>query len=370
MEFRLVIVCLLVGFGWIVESKSVNCPCSTADLCKPVDKQYKKQLIVFGDAQNANWKKWNWTEITNVILISTTNISDLYCFAHSKNIYVTILVGTNATKFDQLMNVTYRQEVISSWVDTFTKYNLDGINMDIEGPAITASDVNGISALAQDAYTTVKKINSNHVVTFDVYYSPYLAGCISFLCYNYTAIASGCDYMIAMDYDATLDLAVANSNSPLDLITQAYDQYINELKIPADRFVMAVPWYGYDYSCSRFYNDSGDEVCVIVNDQRGQKNYADIAAMFSQNIGGLKWWPKAQTPYFTIKEDNVFHQFQFDNVESLTYKYKLAVELGLHGIGMFEAEGLDYISTDKGIQQQTAAMWNTLTEYVQKLKPK
>ena len=363
----LIVVTWFISFTGLVFA---SCPCSSPDLCKPITKKYQKQLVVFADAATPYFRKWNWTEITNVIVYSSGNVTDLYCFAHSKNVYVTLLVGTDPNKFSQLLNETYRKQVVSSWVKEFTQHQLDGINLDIEGPAPTDDDVNGISALAKDAYQTVKKLNSNYLVTFDIYYSPYLADCISFLCYNYTAIAQWTDYMITMDYDATVDLLIANSNSPLLLIADAYDQYINGLHIPAQHFVMAVPWYGYDYTCSHFYNASGGDVCVILGAASGQKTYAEINALYSNNLDGLKWLPQAKTPYFTLKEDNVYHQIQFDNVQSLTYKYELAVQLGLNGFGMWQASCLDYTSTDPKIQNQTAAMWNTLTEYVQKLKLK
>ena len=347
-----------------------DCPCSSAELCKPVTKQYKKELIVFGDASLNYWKLWNWTEITNVILTSFTNASELYCYAHSKNVRVTVLVGLDKTKFHMLVDKSFRTQVITSWVNEFTSKFLDGINLDIEGSALTKEIVDGISALSYEAYQTVKKINSNYLVTFDVYYSPYLADCISYFCYNYTALAASNDYLIAMDYDATLDLLIANSNSPLNLLEQSYDQYINELHIPAEKFVMAVPWYGYDYTCGHFYNGSGGDVCVIVGSGSGssQRIYADISAQFRSNLDGMKWWPKAETPYFTVKEDGVYHQFQFDNVKSLTLKYQLALKLKLHGIGMFEANFLNYTSTDPKVKQETAEMWNTISNYVQLLK--
>jgi len=361
---------ILLSVFCFCESVLTDCPCSSPDLCKPITKRYSKQLIVFADAGTPNFRKWNWTEITNVIVFSSGNVSDLYCYAHSRKVYVTLLVGTDSSKFSQLLNETYRKQVISSWVQDFTKRHLDGLNLDIEGPAPTDKEVNGISALATDAYETVKKLNSNYLVTFDVYYSPYLADCISFLCYNYTAIAQSTDYMIVMDYDATVDLLIANSNSPLQLISHSYDQYINELHIPAQHFVMAVPWYGYDYSCSHFFNASGGDVCVILGATGVQKTYADINTLYPKNLDGLKWLPYAKTPYFTFKEDNVYHQIQFDNVKSLSYKYELGIQLGLNGFAMWQAECLNYTSTDLKIQSETAAMWNTLTEYVQKLKLK
>lgn len=357
------IICVIKG-----NLVSANCPCKSASLCEPVTEKYNKDLAVFGGGDNGNWKKWNWTEITNVILISMANFSDIYCFAHEHNVRVTILVG--AGDFHKLPDPQFRQQIISSWIDKIKTYNLDGINMDIEGPAATKEVVDGISALTHEAHTAIKTINPNYIVTFDVYYSPFLADCISFLCYNYTAIASATDYMIAMDYDASLDLVLAYSNSPLDLLAQSYNQYINELGIPAQHLVMAVPWYGYNYTCSKFYNESGGDVCVIADAPKSQSNFANIMESYHNNIDGLKYLAKAKTPYFTTKINGIYHQYHFDNTESLTYKFQLAQQLGLRGLTMWNAGCLNYESTDQGIQKQTRDMWNTITEYFQLLKAK
>ena len=357
----LVVICILQGCA-----RSTDCPCKTASLCQPVTATYKKELAVFGDASGGHYKKWNWTEITNVILVSKTNFSDLYCFAHSHKVRVTLLVGVG--DFHKLSDKEFRQQIISSWINDIKMYNLDGLNLDIEGPAATKEVVDGISALTHETYSTVKTLNPNYLLTFDVYYSPYLADCISLLCYNYTAISNGTDYMILMDYDASLNLLVASANSPLDLIAQSYDQYINELGIPAQHLVMAVPWYGYNYTCSKFYNLTDGDVCVILGATSSQSSFANIESSYANNIDGLKWWAEAKTPYFTVQINGIYHQFQFDNVESLTYKYQLAEQLGLRGLSMFLAEDLDYESTDPSIQKQTHDMWNTITEYVQKLK--
>jgi spore germination protein YaaH len=57
-------------------------------------------------------------------------------------------------------------------------------------------------------------------------------------------------------------------------------------------------------------------------------------------------------------------QVWFDNPESLAAKYKVASDHGLAGIGFWNLDCLDYSSSDKTVQQQTAAMWAAVKQAV------
>lgn len=52
------------------------------------------------------------------------------------------------------------------------------------------------------------------------------------------------------------------------------------------------------------------------------------------------------------------HQVWFDDKESLKLKYDMALNIGLRGVGMWEADSLDYVSPDK--HQYLHDMWDTL----------
>ena len=48
------------------------------------------------------------------------------------------------------------------------------------------------------------------------------------------------------------------------------------------------------------------------------------------------------------------HQMWFDDPKSLTYKYNYAVSIGLRGVGMWEADALDYGNSTKAKQATKA----------------
>ena len=56
------------------------------------------------------------------------------------------------------------------------------------------------------------------------------------------------------------------------------------------------------------------------------------------------------------------YQVWFDDVKSLKIKYELAMTMGLRGVGMFQADCLDYTNTTVG-QQQRQEMWGALPDY-------
>uniref|UniRef100_H2YC17 GH18 domain-containing protein n=1 Tax=Ciona savignyi TaxID=51511 RepID=H2YC17_CIOSA len=353
-----IFVCMLAS-----AKASLDCFCQDASLCKPVTKTYTKELIVFTSAKDESWKQYNWTQVTNVILFGDNDYKELYCYAHSRGVRVTILVGVAVNDFPKLSQASFRKQVLTGWINKMQNLSLDGLNIDIEGAAYTKDVVDGISALTSETNVALKSLNPNYLLTWDIPYSPILVGCFSGYCFDYVAIAKSTDYMIVMDYDATIDILFASANSPLPLIKESYNLYLNNFSISPDQLVMAVPWYGYDYTCSKFFNRTGDNLCLIAGAPNSQRGFADINQQFTHNIGGLKWDPRTSAPFFTTSENGAYHQYWYDDPESLRIKYELALSLNLRGLGMWTAEMLDYSSTSVAVKTQTKNMWDMIVEY-------
>lgn len=52
-----------------------------------------------------------------------------------------------------------------------------------------------------------------------------------------------------MGYDINYAAPVAASNAPYAVLKQAVDDYTQELGIASSKIVLALPWYGYDWTC-------------------------------------------------------------------------------------------------------------------------
>ncbi|XP_076810974.1 di-N-acetylchitobiase-like [Clavelina lepadiformis] len=371
----------IVVVVWCFPVCFAQCLCNSPDLCSTPLKKHTREIIAFAIGREDGWKKWNWTEITTIIAVDNLDSAkELYCYAHSKQVRVTSLVRADVNKLTQH---AYRKQLLDSWLDTVKKYSLDGLNLDIEGNAFNKTLVDAITAITKETHHALKNFSSSLTISFDAPHSPNVGGGRG---YDFAAIAKYTDYIIVMDYDAMDSGIFASANSPYDVIAKSYPLFTNELAIPSHKLVMAVPWYGYNFECATFINNSNENWCVLSQSKRQElltfangsklfnKNwsltYAGMMKVLSGNTvqGGLKWDKKSASPYFTTMENGTYHQYWFDNVQSLKLKYQLALKLKLGGLCMWHTAMLDYDSTDKKVKARTTAMWDTISEYARALK--
>ena len=56
------------------------------------------------------------------------------------------------------------------------------------------------------------------------------------------------------------------------------------------------------------------------------------------------------------------HQCWYDNPQSLSIKYNYAVQNKMRGVGMWEADDLDYSNTQQGAKMRQE-MWGAMPKY-------
>ena len=61
------------------------------------------------------------------------------------------------------------------------------------------------------------------------------------------------------------------------------------------------------------------------------------------------------------KDTGDLYQVWYDDPQSLRIKYKLADDMSLRGVGMWEADTLNYTDTPEGRQERTD-MWGALPD--------
>jgi len=361
---------LLAVFFTLLISTKATCPCSSEDQCKPVTKHYEKELVAFACGSNlTSWKNYDWSQITHVIMCGDLSKRfDLYCFAHSRNVRVTSLQGISNLLFPKLLDASFRKNLVNQWLNETVTFHLDGINLDIEGSAFTDDIKAAITQLTKEVYETFKGVDENYIVTWDIPYSPYIIGCVTAYCFDYVGISKYVDYMIVMDYDANIDIFVAQANSPLFLVEEGYNFYIKNLSIDPNSLVMALPWYGYDFTCENFLNRTGHELCVIMGSSHLEMSFAKVIDLFYSGNYQLKFNEFSKSVFFSLIKDDIYHQIWFDNSETLAYKYDLAIRLGLRGFSMWHADSLDYKSSDPRIKNETMNHWTDVSNALIRLK--
>uniref|UniRef100_A0A8C5L1D9 Chitobiase n=2 Tax=Jaculus jaculus TaxID=51337 RepID=A0A8C5L1D9_JACJA len=285
-----------------------GCPCSDSALCRPIRRRPDFEVFVF-DVGQKTWKSYDWSQITTVAAFGKYD-SELMCHAHSRGARV-VLKGDVSLK--DIVDPTFRASWIAQKVDLAKTQYMDGINIDIEQDVDCSSpEYDALTALVRETTASFHDEIEGSQVTFDVAWSPKN---IDRRCYNYTGIAEACDFLFVMSYDEQSQIwseCIAAANAPYSQTLTGYSDYI-KMGIDPKKLVMGIPWYGYDYTCLNFSED-----------------------------------PKGQ-----------FHQVWYDNPQSISLKAAYVQDHSLRGLGMWNANCLDY-SGDAVARQQTEEMWEVL----------
>ncbi|XP_012859277.2 di-N-acetylchitobiase [Echinops telfairi] len=339
-----------------------DCPCEHPALCQPVRHHADYEVFVF-DVGQKTWKSYDWSQITTVATFGKYD-SELMCYAHSNGARV-VLKGDVSVK--DITDPTFRASWIAQQLDLAKKQYMDGINIDIEQEVNCSSpEYDALTALVKETTDAFHREIEGSQVTFDVAWSPKH---IDRRCYNYSGIADACDFVFVMSYDEQSQVwseCIAAANAPYNQTLSGYDDYI-KMGIDPKKIVMGVPWYGYDYPCLKL---SEDDKCSIAkvpfrgapcSDAVGrQVPYKVIMKQVNSSVSGNQWNEDQQAPYYNYKDSSGrFHQVWYDDPRSISLKAAYVQSHGLLGIGMWNANCLDY-SGDAAAKQQTKEMWEVL----------
>ncbi|XP_069837629.1 di-N-acetylchitobiase-like [Dendropsophus ebraccatus] len=338
-----------------------DCPCSDPALCQPIQDTRDFEVYVF-HVRGKYWKNYDWDHVTTVALFAPFD-PELMCFAHSKGARF-VLTGNVPLK--DIVDPHNRTAWIAEQVKLAKDQYMDGINLDIEEEVSTGSaEYYALTALVEETTEAFHMEIPGSQVTFDATYAP---NCVYDRCYNYTAIGDLCDFLFVMSYDEppeNWDLHLAAANAAFNQTIAGYKQFIN-IGVYPKNLVMGVPWYGYDYIC---YNLTEDNQCKGktsfrsakgVNLEGSQMGYNAIMKQVNDSLTGRLWDKVQKAPFYNYKDTKGnIHQVWYDDPQSISLKAAYVKKLGLRGIGMWQADVLDY-SDDPVARQQTAAMWKAL----------
>merc|ERR1712060_319312 len=151
------------------------CFCVTAVLVT-ISLAKKSELITF--VNTAPERKPTWSKI------DFTNFTTLCIYNHNQEFIDMVNQQTNnSVKFqtiisdyimtkEQWKHASHIDYVINNLVKYVIEYNLDGINIDIEGSYHGSEMNNGIDYFVKNLYQKLKSINSEYLLTYDVPYDP------------------------------------------------------------------------------------------------------------------------------------------------------------------------------------------------------
>ncbi|KAG7385944.1 hypothetical protein PHYPSEUDO_000906 [Phytophthora pseudosyringae] len=366
-----------------------DCPCpSSSDeltsapwLCLPVDfasRTPRKEVFAFSVATDDRWKRYDWDQLTTV---AWNEDKELLCHAHSKG--VKVVVKHNFDDVGQLCNATARQEWIQVGANykicatteciELTTYNkvvenfADGVNIDTEKPMRGATS-QCLGSLVHELRHELEQhaLTKNAQITFDV---PWAPRGVDGRYYPWRELAAAADFLFVMSYDMrsqVYDACVAGANSPWAQVKQGLQEFQLAYGIAPSKLVLGVPWYGYRYPCLEQAAIDDASWCQVrpvpffgapcSDAAGGQIDYGDVRRLVKAHRLVEQWDPTTLTPFVWYSPpEGGRSQIWFDNPRSLKAKYALVRELGLRGVGMWNADTLDYAAS-----ADSRLMWSSL----------
>lgn len=348
------------------------CPCEDPRFCERIKNTTRKEIFVFSlNPKNDDWRFYDWNKITTVVMVGYLNMQ-VVCWAHKYGARA-VTIGNVDTSI--LTNTSARAVWISKQLQLVKDYYLDGVNFDYEDAILQSQPElkDGYTKLVGETTAAFKNYDSSLMVTVDVAWSP---DCIDLRCYDYIGLAKSSDFLFVMAYDEQSQIfgkCIAGANSGFPRAASGLQRFL-DIGVPADQLVLGVPWYGYNYQCLAL---STTNECTIIkvpfrgvncSDAAGKQiNYSEIIKLVKNSTTGRIWDRTTLSPYFIYKDPSSgnLHQVWYDDPQSLALKYEKAVDLNIRGVGMWNAECVDYLSTSPDEIIAVKEMWDAFPIYKQ-----
>lgn len=178
-----------------------------------------------------------------------SNIKSIVDKAHAEDAKVLISIGGGGLSstiegyYYHLMKSENRSMLIDSLLNFVEKYDLDGIDMDLEGDLVEVSDYDDfVIALSQTL--KAKNVNWEYTAALTTWNAKHISD---------KAIATF-DFINSMSYD-DCGPTWGKSGCQHSSFSRAEDDYaywVNTRKIAKDRFVLGVPFYGIDWNTNEY----------------------------------------------------------------------------------------------------------------------
>lgn len=333
------------------------CFCVTAVLVT-ISLAKKSELITF--VNTAPERKPTWSKI------DFTNFTTLCIYNHNQEFIDMVNQQTNnSVKFqtiisdyimtkEQWKHATHIDYVINNLVKYVIEYNLDGINIDIEGSYHGSEMNNGIDYFVKNLYQKLKSINSEYLLTYDVPYDPESLSCITGRCQDWGYIAKFTDHLYIMDYDAELwRIAIGECTDPFERILAGTRKYLDQdgqFAVPSEKLVHMVPWYSHRYRCYNPLSPGKFETCVtntvLTQDSPGFCAVHQTYKPMSIKQGFTQIYDKYEhCHHFMFYDENNknYYDLWYDDIETLQYKLdNIAIKYKLGGVGSWWSLSSDW----------------------------
>lgn len=246
---------------------------------------------------------------------------------HEKGIKVTPFLSNHWDRQSGINALENSRELVGQIVDAVEKYQLDGVNVDIEN--LTGNE--------RDDYTDFVKLLRDKLpdgksLSVAVAPKPYATEAGWQKSYDYAELAKYSDYLMLMTYDQSYQ---GGPEGPVASAQFVEDSIKNALKeVPAEKLVLGLAFYGRYWKQGSSYGGYGisaDRVDELVKKYRGVVTYDYTfqapKAVITIKSGDVKPYVFGQ-PLAAGK-----YTIWYENEASLKYKLQLVNKYNLKGAG-------------------------------------
>lgn len=141
---------------------------------------------------------------------------------------------------------------------------------------------------------------------------------------DYRGLGEAADEVLLMTYEWGYKYGPPMAVAPLNKVRQVVEYALTE--IPAEKILLGVPNYGYDWILPFV---QGESQAVTIG-------HVEAVQIAIANDVAIQYDETAQSPFFRYERDGVTHEVWFEDVRSMERKYDLIREYGLRGMGVWQ----------------------------------
>jgi spore germination protein YaaH len=250
-------------------------------------------------------------------------------------IFVTFKSFNNDTIEKLVSSSESSQNFLNTVLYQVNSHNLDGVNIDFEYTGIPDTKIRDkFSVLMSTLNDALKSQGSKTALNISVYAT---AATINQL-WDIPYLSNHSDNIIVMGYDFfTPQSNSAGPIAPLSGYENSLSGMINNFleQIPAEKIILAVPYYGYDW----ITENQSKNAAVKKDSEVKILSYAETADITRGKK--IVWDNDSQTPWYSYIDDTgQSHVVHYENIRSLGSKYDLINKKNLSGVGIW-ALGLE-----------------------------
>ncbi|HOJ10842.1 MAG TPA: S-layer homology domain-containing protein [Clostridiales bacterium] len=259
---------------------------------------------------------------------------------HKRGIKVVPFLSNNWDRTLGRFAMGKRYKLSEQIAEAIEKYNLDGVNIDIED--LTEKD--------RDRHTDFirmlrKKIPADKVIAVSVASNPKGITTGWHGSYDYEGLAEYCDYLMIMTYDEHYGGGPSGPVASIGFVERSIEYALK--KVPKEKIVLGIPFYGRMWKNGGGFNGQGvslKEVSSLIARYGGRVSFSN-AYLSPKAVVTIK--SDDDKPYINGKKlEAGTYTIWYENEDSLKHKLSLVKKYGIKGTGSWS------------LGQEPSSIWN------------